>query len=632
MKKSSNKVILLSIFVYIFVYYAVILFGNDEASFTRLTRNVISSVGPFISMILLYLAYKRTTGKERTFWLWLTLGSASYFLAELVWMYYESILQVDVPFPGLADVFYIFQIFFYFTALIYYFSRFTSFAKSIQFVFELLIIMVVTTTLSYYFIIEKLLIDPELTGLFLFVSLGYPLGCLALIFPALLLFFGLREIRYKKAMSIILLAVSIQAVSDSGYMYLQLTNQYKTGSLVDPLVTLAILLVGYSSLQTRKEAAIIDSHNIVRIKIFRFLLPYVSCLGLILFIILFDREHTVLTIGGFLSVVLVMVKQIFVLLANKQLVADLNESNQRFQSLFYKHPDAVYSLNLDGEFIKVNQTAAELANMTQDELLGQSFYSFLEEIDRDKGVEHFRRACAGDHQHFEGKVKSGIGNLLDVSLTMIPTYVEENVVGVYLIVKDITLLKKAEAKTNFLAYHDSLTGLSNRVFFEGCLQHELGRRKEDGSGFAVCLIDLDRFKLINDTLGHDAGDELLIEIANRLRSSVRDGDVIARQGGDEFTLLLKNITQKEDILTIVERLMVHLSAPYEIRGYEFFTTPSIGISFYKEGNETAVDVMKQADVAMYESKRNGKNQFTFYREGMGGGACHHPKLLDNCRK
>nr|WP_273841394.1 bifunctional diguanylate cyclase/phosphodiesterase [Halalkalibacter alkalisediminis] len=120
--------------------------------------------------------------------------------------------------------------------------------------------------------------------------------------------------------------------------------------------------------------------------------------------------------------------------------------------------------------------------------------------------------------------------------------------------------------------------------------------------------------MINDTLGHDAGDELLGVIADRLRSSVRKGDIVARQGGDEFTLLIKNITQTDDIVSLVDRMMAELSQSYNIKGQEFFTTPSIGISYYTKGDETALSLMKQADLAMYASKKNGKNQYTFYEQ------------------
>ncbi len=602
--------------MYILLYYAFILFVDSETQLVVFIRNVFSTMGALISTLLLYHAYKRTALKEKKLWFYLAIGSASYFVAELFWMYYESYLRIDVPFPGIPDLFYMLQIFFYLVALLSYFIRFKSITKNMQFMFELLILMVVTVTLSYYFIIEKLITDPELTGLFLFVYLGYPFGDIALVFTALLLLFGKREIRYKKSLSIILLAVLIQAVADSGYFYLLLTDQYETGSLFDPLFTLALLMVGYSSLHARNEEISAASPVTVSMNVFTFILPYISCVGLILFIILFDREHTILTIGGFLSFVLIVVRQMIVLLSNQQLVADLNDSKQRFQSLFENHPDAVYSVTLEGEFIQVNQTAARLAKMTPEQFIGQSFYSFVQIKDRDKVSHYFQKARAGEHQQFELSSVNEEGDCFEFSVTMIPTYVERKVVGVFQIVKDVTMLKRSEEKTQYLAYHDSLTGLSNRAFFEESLQQELVTLKKKDSGLAVCLIDLDRFKLINDTLGHDAGDELLVEIADRLRSHVKEGDVVSRLGGDEFTVLLKNINRLQDVINIVESVMGDLGRSYLIRGHEFFTSPSIGISYCTEGDVTPVDMLKQADLAMYESKRNGKNQFTIYEKGM----------------
>nr|WP_246879908.1 GGDEF domain-containing phosphodiesterase [Bacillus suaedae] len=327
-----------------------------------------------------------------------------------------------------------------------------------------------------------------------------------------------------------------------------------------------------------------------------------------------DREHQILTIGGFLSILLIIVKQISVLYNNKQLLGHLNRSNERFQSLFDHHPDAVVSINLKGELTRVNNTAAKMANCSNEDLIGLQFDSFFEGEDLLKVRKHFHLSCQGDDQHFEVKIKKPNGKRRNLLLTNIPMYEDNQIVGIFGITKDVTDIKRNEKRINYLAYHDSLTGLANRAYFENSLDLMIAESKQDGIGFAVILIDFDRFKIINDTLGHDAGDQLLIAIAERFISLTEHKALVARQGGDEFSLLVKGT--KSDVIELLDKIMTGLNKPHKIKGNIFITTASIGVSYSSNGIETAVDVLKKADIAMYASKKNGKNQYTFYEEGL----------------
>jgi diguanylate cyclase (GGDEF)-like protein len=170
----------------------------------------------------------------------------------------------------------------------------------------------------------------------------------------------------------------------------------------------------------------------------------------------------------------------------------------------------------------------------------------------------------------------------------------------------------ADARIEYLASHDSLTNLPNREMFNGLLHHaiETGHRYE--RQFAVLFIDLDRFKIINDSLGHEAGDTLLVEIANRLRRNLRSSDIVARLGGDEFVVIVEQTTERGDIDTLTRKLLSAISEPILLSGHECNTTASIGIAVFPDDGADVHTLTKNADMAMYLAKEDGKNDFRFF--------------------
>ncbi len=178
--------------------------------------------------------------------------------------------------------------------------------------------------------------------------------------------------------------------------------------------------------------------------------------------------------------------------------------------------------------------------------------------------------------------------------------------------RDITPRKEAEARIEYLASHDSLTGLPNRVMFSELLNHVLAASARNQRKFAVLFIDLDRFKFINDSLGHEAGDTLLREVATRLKDSLRASDIVARLGGDEFVMLLQDLRGIEQAGRIARKLLSAVIKPVMIQGQECRVTASIGISVFPDDARDESALMSHADIAMYHAKEEGKNNFQFY--------------------
>lgn len=177
---------------------------------------------------------------------------------------------------------------------------------------------------------------------------------------------------------------------------------------------------------------------------------------------------------------------------------------------------------------------------------------------------------------------------------------------------DITERKITEEKLKYLASHDTLTELPNRSLFNDRLNHAIPLAKRNNQHIAVIFLDLDNFKIVNDTLGHEKGDELLIEVANRVVKCLRESDTVARVGGDEFAFVLENIATNDDVIHIVEKIIHAISAPMTIGGHIWNITPSIGITLFPEDGTDAETLIKKADIAMYAVKERGKNGYQFF--------------------
>jgi diguanylate cyclase (GGDEF)-like protein/PAS domain S-box-containing protein len=186
-----------------------------------------------------------------------------------------------------------------------------------------------------------------------------------------------------------------------------------------------------------------------------------------------------------------------------------------------------------------------------------------------------------------------------------------------LVCSDITDLKSSQERLEYLASHDRLTGLPNRGLFYDRLQHGLQKAMRRRESLAVMFVDLDNFKIINDTLGHEMGDLLLGQVADRLRSCTRKGDTVARLGGDEFTVLAEDLQEPEDVVSATARRIIDtLSQPFNLDGHEVLTSASVGISLYPENGENLSTLLKNADTAMYRAKQEGKNNFQFFTVDM----------------
>ena len=283
-------------------------------------------------------------------------------------------------------------------------------------------------------------------------------------------------------------------------------------------------------------------------------------------------------------------------------------------TVFENAQEAILITDKDTHIVSINKAHEELFGYTLQECIGKTPSMFHSNL-------HTKQFYDELWQTLNSKGK-WVGKIQDVTKSgeVIPVWSSisvvkdkygevESYISLQTNLKDII---KNQEKIDFLAYHDALTKLPNRFFFEEELNHAIKHAKREKSMMAILFIDLDHFKVINDSLGHPIGDLLLQEVAERIQKELRDTDIVARIGGDEFCILLNPLSHKEDAAIVSEKIINSLSQALRLEHYTLNTSASIGIALYPENGDNSATLLKHADNAMYKAKANGRNNFEYY--------------------
>jgi diguanylate cyclase (GGDEF)-like protein/PAS domain S-box-containing protein len=294
------------------------------------------------------------------------------------------------------------------------------------------------------------------------------------------------------------------------------------------------------------------------------------------------------------------------------------ESEERFRSLVQNSSDIITILGADGTVLYVSPAVERVTGYRPEEQVGTNAFGSVHPDDREQALNTFAEVLKrpGLHPPLEFRVphKDGswrylehvVNNLLD----------DPAVQGVVINSWDVTERKALVEQLSYQAFHDLLTGLPNRALFMDRLEHALTRADRRGSMVAVLFTDVDNFKVINDSLGHKAGDQLLVAIAERLKACLRPEDTAARLGGDEFTILVEDIAGVGEVVQIAERIAEILRPPFALGEQEVFATVSTGIALNSSAQEQAADLLRHADLAMYRAKRRGKARHEVFEPSM----------------
>jgi diguanylate cyclase (GGDEF)-like protein/PAS domain S-box-containing protein len=290
----------------------------------------------------------------------------------------------------------------------------------------------------------------------------------------------------------------------------------------------------------------------------------------------------------------------------------LRESERRVRDILENIQLVAVVLDLVGEVTYANPFLLDLLGATEEEVIGQDWFDRFVPLDRRAADRHgwsekLMDSAVAPHQEGEIVTLAGERRLISWNNTL-RRGVDGTITGTASIGSDVTERRRMEARLAHDAFHDALTGLSNRALFMDRLAGALARHaRRKTLRVAVLFLDLDRFKLVNDSLGHSLGDELLVAFSKVLNTVVRPGDTVARLGGDEFTILLEDVEDESAALSVAERIHATLRTPFSLRGHEVFVTSSIGIAL-GSGPERAEDLVRDADIAMYRAKADGKSR------------------------
>ncbi|MCP3763859.1 EAL domain-containing protein [Domibacillus sp. A3M-37] len=544
----NNKLFIYFIAFYILSYYTLIIFFKSYDAILLIGGTILQIVAPLVAGVMLIKQfYRKSIGSIRYFWLLSSLASFSYAIGMAIFRYNFA---YSVQYTSLSDLFWYVAIFLFLIALISVMAITKNTSKTIQYIFDIIIVMVVFVSITWYYVIEPIISSALEIGLmYTIVYASYPIGILMVLFALLSLFYSSENVLPKKTFILIILGFFLLLVSNLYYLYLTINNLYEQGSFIDPLWPFAMLLFGLASLYNHEDFKVKGKPNIRIVRksgeIFDFLtlkliLPYLCVLTIFTFMIFQGvLEINSIVIGSIASTLLIIVRQILTLIQNSELLYETKELNRELE-------------------MKVQHRTKELFEKNQQ-------------------------------------------------------------------------LEESMEKVGYIAYHDSLTGLTNRRYFEKVVKNEIEAAKRVNSKLAIMFIDLDRFKFINDTLGHHIGDLLLISVANKLKSIVGEPNVVSRQGGDEFMILLKNTTQ-EETEQLAEDIIQELQSPILINGNELFITSSIGISLYPEHGILVDSLIKRADTSMYSAKEQGKNRYQTFNVKMDDHVTMKVNLENGLRK
>nr|WP_237403497.1 EAL domain-containing protein [Streptomyces xanthophaeus] len=480
------------------------------------------------------------------------------------------------------------------------------------------------------------------------LSLAYPLLDIALVSMVLVLHFRRSETN-RSAVNTAIAALALTVLSDALFTSPLLSAGYQSGQLLDAGWFAGSLLLAYAPWGARRLHLVPEQsghprgerpHSRPITGSLPALTPYLAAavctLGILYNVVDGRKVDRMVVFTGCTVVLALVIRQGIMLLDNIALTQELAQKENHFRSLVQGSSDVIMIAAPTGTLRYVSPAAAGVYGREAEELVGTELATLIHPDDLGRVVHEVRRFLAAPPTEepttrIECRFKSGGGEWLNVEST-----VNRHQGGLILNSRDATERVRLQAQLQHSAEHDPLTDLPNRALFTRRVRQALTGRRAGDHSTAVLFIDLDGFKAVNDTIGHQAGDELLIEAARRLQDSVRAGDTAARLGGDEFAALILGDGSRDrsareyQVHEIADRLRTTLSQPYRISGSEVRVAASIGVAFADPGI-TPSDLMRNADLAMYRAKAGGKDRVEMYAPQMQAEVVRRAELAGRLR-
>lgn len=298
---------------------------------------------------------------------------------------------------------------------------------------------------------------------------------------------------------------------------------------------------------------------------------------------------------------------------------ELGHSEEKYRVLVENSKDLIYRLDTKGKFVSVNKAFEKTSGLKKEEIIGYDMSFFIKDKNKYVKLKEMLEQVikTGEHKYlnFEYIKFNGEKIIYDVSLMPVKN-MHNQIVGITGTNHDISEILKNEEKIKQLAYYDTLTGLPNRILFCERVTSAVNQAKDNGELLVVMYLDLDDFKRINDTKGHHVGDMVLKKVSETLKNIISEPNIVTRMGGDEFTILLENITSLKEVNDIAAKILYAIELPCTINGSKYNLSTCIGISLYPNDGLSVEELLKKSDIAMYKAKAAGKNNFKFFNSRM----------------
>ncbi|WP_307128828.1 EAL domain-containing protein [Streptomyces sp. B1I3] len=592
------------------------------------------SAAALIAAVSCFLHARGSGNRFRPAWLLFSLSSAMAAGGNAVWGWYEVVLGRSVPSPSVADVFFLCFAPPAIVGLLVLASRPVTRAGWICLALDAWLIGGSLLTLSWSLALAHTARIANAGGESVAraaLSLAYPLLDIVLVSMVLALHFRRGNVD-RSAVNVAIAGLALTVVCDALFTSPLLRSSYQSGQLLDAGWFTGSLLLAYAPWGARpvQDNAVATSREARSAgrpiagslaALTPYLAAAVCTLGILYNVVQGHRVDRFVVLTGCAVVLALVVRQAIMLIDNIALTQELAQKENHFRSLVQGSSDVIMIAAPTGVLRYVSPAAAGVYGREAEDLVGTELASIIHPADLGGVVHELRRFLAAPPPdepttRIECRFRSGTGDWLHVEST-----VNRHQGGLLLNSRDVTERVRLQAQLQHNAEHDPLTDLPNRALFTARVGQALGGRRAGDPGTAVLFIDLDGFKAVNDSIGHQAGDELLVQAARRLQDSVRATDTAARLGGDEFAALIvgdgtrDQAAREDQVHEIADRLRLTLSRPYRIGDGEVRVAASIGVAF-AEPSITPKDLMRNADLAMYRAKAGGKDRVELYAPQM----------------
>ncbi|MFC7934002.1 putative bifunctional diguanylate cyclase/phosphodiesterase [Streptomyces cinereoruber] len=604
------------------------------------------SAAALTAAVSCYLYARRHRDSARPAWLLFAFSSFMAAAGNAVWGWYEVVLRTEVPDFSVANLFFLLFAPPAIVGLLVLAKKPANRAGWVCLALDTWLIGGSLLTLSWSLALARTAHVEGESVARAALSLAYPLLDIVLVSMVLVLHFR-RSHANRSATNTAIAALALTVLCDALFTSPLLRENYASGQLLDAGWFAGSLLLAYAPWGARRlpDAAAaardpgLDSRPVAGslAALTPYLAAAVCTLGILYNVVEGRRVDRVVVLTGCAVVLALVVRQGIMLLDNIALTHELAHKENHFRSLVQGSSDVIMIAAPNGRLHYVSPAASGVYGRDADELIGTELAALIHPEDLGAVVHEVRRFLAASPAEepttrIECRFRSGRGNWLNVEST-----VNRHQGGLIFNSRDVTERVRLQAQLQHNAEHDPLTDLPNRALFTRRVRQALGGRRASDSGTAVLFIDLDGFKGVNDRLGHQAGDELLVQAARRLQDSVRAGDTAARLGGDEFAALIlgdggrDRAARRDQVQEIADRLRLTLSRPYRLDGgQEVRVAASIGVAFAEPGVD-AGDLLRNADLAMYRAKAAGKDRVKLYAPQMQAEVVRRTELAARLR-